>query len=306
MFKTRANVVPTVKLAKEPSLKEFEPIVLISEHALNKMYLYCKCCDKEIGWLGNVSRDENIFMIYDTFLLEQRTHATTCEIDKDALAKYYSDLYINKPDQAQDIVESIKLWGHSHVNMSISPSGQDDNQMVDFKEGNEWFLRLIANKNGELEITLFDFKNNLQYKNVKWDIFNPTLDELEEEIKAEIKEKVKDISYTVKVNNCTTYNWNNYYSYPQEETNKTTNYTEDKTSYIYYVDNESGIEEKFTKIPNKDLIENTFSTQELKDISASKSFQDACNKINDIDVCNFYTDEDCMIVYDYATNKYPS
>ena len=69
-------------------------------------------CEKEIGWLGFVKKLEGIgFMITDVMLLKQEVHATTTEIDPQALLEFWGQT----PPEKQS---EIKVWGHSHVNMS--------------------------------------------------------------------------------------------------------------------------------------------------------------------------------------------
>ena len=68
-----------------------------------------------------------------------------------------------------DIWNELRGWGHSHVNMGITPSGQDDNQMETFSEGGHpCFLRIIANKKGEFRIDLYDFQQGILYSNLPW------------------------------------------------------------------------------------------------------------------------------------------
>lgn len=175
----------TVKLINEASYN-----VYILPEARAKMEMYCELCAKEIGWLGFVKKCPGAgYLITDVVLLKQEVHATTTEIDPAALLDFWAQTPV---EQQAD----IKLWGHSHVNMSPSPSGQDDSQMDYFKDGNDWFIRLITNKKGDMNITIYDFANGVEIHDDKLYTYNPKRVELREQIEAEIKEKVTEKKYT--------------------------------------------------------------------------------------------------------------
>lgn len=175
----------TIKLMRDASYN-----VYILPDARAKMEMYCELCDKEIGWLGFVKKYPGTgYLITDVVLLKQEVHATTTEIDPQALLEFWGQTPI---EQQAD----IKLWGHSHVNMSPSPSGQDDSQMDYFKDGNDWFIRLITNKKGDMNITIYDYANGIEIHDDTLYTYNPKRAELRTSIEAEIKEKVKEKTYT--------------------------------------------------------------------------------------------------------------
>ena len=190
--------------------------VYILPDARAKMEMYCELCEKEIGWLGFVKKLEGIgFMITDVMLLKQEVHATTTEIDPQALLEFWGQT----PPEKQS---EIKVWGHSHVNMSPSPSGQDDSQMDYFKDGNDWFIRLITNKKGDMNITIYDYANGIEIHDDTLYTYNPKRAELRTAIEAEIKEKVKEKTYTsAKSYSAPTYSGSKYNSVPKKNRSTT-------------------------------------------------------------------------------------
>lgn len=163
----------------------------ILPEARNKMELYCDLSEGEIGWLAYVEQfDKQGFLITDCALLKQEVHATTTEITAEGLLEFWN----NTPVEQQG---KIKLWGHSHVNMSTSPSGQDDSQMDYFKDGNPWFIRLITNKKREYHIDIYDYANGLKIHMDQADLktYNPAENELRKQIEDEIKLKVSKKEY---------------------------------------------------------------------------------------------------------------
>ena len=159
----------------------------ILPEARAKMELYCDLVSGEIGWLAFVERFDTGFLITDCVLLKQEVHAATTEIDPSALLEFWNETPVEKQCK-------IKCWGHSHVNMSTTPSGQDESQMEYFKDGNDWFIRLITNKKREYNIDIFDYANGVKVHLDQADLktLNPQHDELKKSIEAEIKEKVSE------------------------------------------------------------------------------------------------------------------
>ena len=152
------------------------PKIIISKTALRKMNIYIKECKEEIGWLGTVTKDKEYYYISDVMLFEQEVHATTTEITPEGLSKFGEELL--QQENGIDIWNSIKVWGHSHVNMSVFASGQDDAQMETFAEnGHDFFIRIIANKKGEMKLDLYDYMQGVIYTNLSW-FENPTEVEL--------------------------------------------------------------------------------------------------------------------------------
>ena len=157
-------------------------------------------------------------------------------------------------DNGMDIWNNMRVWGHSHVNMSTSPSGQDDKQMETFLENeNNFFIRIIGNKKGDFKIDIYDYEVGVLYENMKFDvvydedvrikietitnqinILSAKLNELTmvsndlvKEVELDIKEKVKKKEFKTWTNNNTNtyqdnwYNWNGYNtSYSKKKRNK--------------------------------------------------------------------------------------
>lgn len=213
MFTERLNPKTTVNV-----LEQKVPRIVIMDRAYNKMSNYVSQCPDEVGWLGSIhhARD-NIYVLQDVYLFKQEVHATTTEINPEGLNEFGMEV-LAEPD-GMDIWNSIKLWGHSHVNMGVFASGQDDSQMKTFAEvGHDYFFRLIANKKKELKIDMYDYQHATVYLDIPWECMISTQEEelaaqiaalesqlagvrmtaveaIKEPIAAEMKEKVKKKVY---------------------------------------------------------------------------------------------------------------
>ena len=216
MFTNRINVITKVE-----AMQNLVPHIFISNEALTKMSVYVETCKQEVGWLGTVITDEETGypLIDDVYLFDQEVHATTTEITPEGLTEFAEEL-LSQGDKGMETWNNLKMWGHSHVNMGITPSGQDNKQMETFAEsGHDWFLRLIANKKGELKIDMYDYVNGVTYLDLPWkeqstaeqlaveskiaelqkmldEYKEETYKEMEEEIVAEMKIKVRPKVYT--------------------------------------------------------------------------------------------------------------
>lgn len=166
------------------------PIVIVSKQAIKKMKVYIDECDQEIGWLGTAYKHGNAYIIDDVILFDQEVHSSTTEITPEGLSSF-GEKILNK-EGGIELWNSIKVWGHSHVNMPTFASSQDDEQMEVFSDcGHDYFIRIIGNKKGEMRIDLYDYNTGVIYNYIPW-IIEKTEEELkiEKHIKA-LQEEIK-------------------------------------------------------------------------------------------------------------------
>jgi hypothetical protein len=166
MFNEKYTAPTTVKL-----VQSLTPHVYISADAINNMQLYVQGCADEIGWLGTAYKVGKDVHINNVYLFHQDVHSTTTEITPTGLATFGENILSNPDVDGMEIWNNLKMWGHSHVNMACMPSAQDDKQMVTFAEsGHDWFVRLIANKKGDMRIDLYDYTIGVAYNDLPWTI----------------------------------------------------------------------------------------------------------------------------------------
>lgn len=164
MFKNKPTADTKVSV-----VKSLTPHVYITTEAIVNMQLYVQGCADEIGWLGTAYKIGKDIHIEKVYLFEQQVHATTTEITPDGLAAFGEAILTNPDVDGMEVWNNLKMWGHSHVNMACNPSGQDDAQMVTFAQsGHDWFIRLIANKRGEMRVDLYDYNSGLAYCDLPW------------------------------------------------------------------------------------------------------------------------------------------
>lgn len=193
------------------------PKVFITPLALDKMYYYVDIGSKEVGWLGTAVQIGSNFLVEDVFLLKQKVHSTTTEITNDGLGDFTMEIIQTKPDkEAEHIINNLRFWGHSHVNMGTSPSGQDDHQMELFRQrGNPWFIRAILNKQGRLEITVYDYRRGIKVTDAEWAVVHTPDPTIRGEIQTEFDAKVTEMGYWG--SSSSTYDYLRPYNRPTQE-----------------------------------------------------------------------------------------
>lgn len=169
-----------------------QPRVLISREAYLDTAILVDEVETEVGWLGLVSRQGNDFLIEKIFLLKQEVSSVTTELDAGAIAELTAMVIA---DGGIEAANKLRFWGHSHVNMGTTPSGQDEAQMAVFQDSCEWFVRGIFNKGGRAEISLFLWDIGIRIDDVPWEIYDAADERRVTAIRAEIAAKVKTKAY---------------------------------------------------------------------------------------------------------------
>jgi hypothetical protein len=79
--------------------------------------------------------------------------------------------------------------------MSTSPSGQDDDQLLELAEScGDFFIRGILNKSGRMEFTIYLISLRLIVSDVAWEIHQPDVDlARRNRWKEEVEKKVSDM-----------------------------------------------------------------------------------------------------------------
>jgi len=91
-------------------------------------------------------------------------------------------------------LQQMRFWGHSHVNMGVFASGQDESQICQLVDQvNGYFIMGIFNKRGEAR---FDIVTpDIWIKHAPWSIAYEVDDTLRDAIQEEISEKVSQSYY---------------------------------------------------------------------------------------------------------------
>lgn len=124
----------------------------------------------EVGWLGTVEKMGKDYLITNIYIPPQTVTSVTTDIEADAVAK----IALQIMDDGGDLA-SLRYWGHSHVNMGVTPSSTDEAQIDEYMEQSDWFIRGIYNKKGESKVDVFDRTNGVVFQCVNDGLNTPQL-----------------------------------------------------------------------------------------------------------------------------------
>lgn len=167
------------------------PSAFITIEALARVHEIVRQSDKEVGWMGQMVQEVDdkgmiSLTLFNPYVPRQEVSGATTDIDADDIAKYA--LSVDNPDL-------IKWWGHSHVNMGVSPSGTDIttfNELVENDPDNP-FVMTIHNKSHVTHCNIYLGKGlyiNDADLHIDWDD-----EEMVESVAKELKDNVRDKVY---------------------------------------------------------------------------------------------------------------
>ena len=144
----------------------------------------------EVGWLGLVEKykDTDDYLVTDLYVPKQEVHGAETDISAETLC----DLAVQLEADGKES-EKLIYWGHSHVNMDVGPSSQDESQIETFLEnGCQLFIRGIYNKRGDAKVDIYDVEHNCIHQCVEnGTIPIPANKELQKHLDKIIKDNVK-------------------------------------------------------------------------------------------------------------------
>lgn len=172
-----------VTVEKLQKITKNTPKIVITHDCIDLMNELVAGCSDEIGWLClSKKEDEDTYLIYDVMMCDQEVQPAYVELLEDSLSDVYTELLKNRPEE----VNNCRVWVHSHVNMSPSASGTDDQTFEEYySECDDYFIRLIMNKKGEYSLDLADIEEGVMYRNLTYyirydELMGDLLDKLDE------------------------------------------------------------------------------------------------------------------------------
>lgn len=157
---------------------DYKAVIRFTPTAYLKMISLVFGYDSEVAWHGVAIRDEktpNLFHITDILVYPQEVGAATVDMDEEGYAKWLLD---NADD---DRFFDLRMQGHSHVNMGVTPSGTDDAHKQEIlkicpKDG--FYIFMIWNKKLDRTVEIFDVRENIHYegKDITLEIADDTTD----------------------------------------------------------------------------------------------------------------------------------
>ena len=156
---------------------------------------------KEAQWFHRLERVEETatrttYRIYEMYIPEQYCSGAEVESDPEMMVKFYRELVSDHGNEnANDILSNLTVWCHSHHNMGVTPSGQDNKQFSEFvknaKDSDVTLpqVMLIFNKKDMFYSRVWDPETGLLSENVPIIIDTPSFDWIDKQAKAKFKKK---------------------------------------------------------------------------------------------------------------------
>lgn len=163
--------------------------LIFSSKAAKKMIFLVTCCPIEVGWHGFVKKNQvGEYFVDDIILYPQRTSAATIVCDDAQYGLWQQELCLKDPD----LFETMRLHGHSHVNMRCFPSGvdkdlQDDG--IEMLQENGFYIYIIINKRMEHYVKIADREDGAIYENVLVEILDDDIADLFDSYKELVRER---------------------------------------------------------------------------------------------------------------------
>lgn len=172
---------PFIPRSSVPRLQHSWQRLVIMPEALEKISLIVEHSPAEVAWLGSVTSEGPIFTLRDVFLFPQEVNDVETHLLGGGMAQFAQEVLDEDPEQGEQLLSTIRLWGHSHGMGSVTPSDQDELTLMRraVKGKVDWFIRMIANKQGEFHLTLALFHFGLVIADIPWSMLtvrNPDLE----------------------------------------------------------------------------------------------------------------------------------
>ena len=167
-----------------------------------KVYILKDCWDKiinyakaayhsekaEIGGMSVVTQDKDgDWWIEDPQIMNQEIGATTCDLDKEDLAKYYTQMAVKYKD-----TNFRFCWWHSHHTMGAFWSGTDLSSIDEYGEGeSDLSFALVVNLKEEYKCRISVWKPLEVHQDVELEIVGEKDVEIPLEIVTEVKAKCR-------------------------------------------------------------------------------------------------------------------
>lgn len=134
--------------------------VYFTAAAYSKMIALVMQYSTEIAWHGVAERCDGGFLVKDILVYPQIVAGATANTDQEEYQKWFMHL-------DDDIVNHMRMQGHSHVKMSTSPSGVDTayyDKIIAQLGKEDFYIFLIWNKSMSRTVKVYDMKENVMYE----------------------------------------------------------------------------------------------------------------------------------------------
>ncbi len=161
-----------------------------TEIAWLKMQALIQEFSTEIAWHGIVYRlDNDEYLVDDIVVFPQLVSGATVDRDIEAWAKWNMTL-------DDETFTNMKMHGHSHVNMGVTPSSTDTNfyntEILPELGEDSFYVFVIWNKRNDHTVKIYDYAKNIFFDDKDVDVYIMNDGLGVRDIVADAKAKLKD------------------------------------------------------------------------------------------------------------------
>jgi hypothetical protein len=150
-----------ISYSKSFKYKDASAILWMSPAAYAKTLSLVNAFSDEVAWHGTVTRKSaNEFIIEDIYVYPQEVTGATVSTDQEGYTKWLYEFN-------DDTFNQIRMQGHSHVNMGVSPSTVDSGHREKIRvqlDGDMFYVFMIWNKRLDTHTLIYDMANNILYE----------------------------------------------------------------------------------------------------------------------------------------------
>lgn len=143
--------------------KNDKAVLYFTLKAWSKMTALLREFNKEVAWHGvahRVEGEDNAYKISDIMVYPQTVSPTSVDMDEVAYTKWIIE------HDGEEPFDHLRFQGHSHVNMTTSPSSTDmhhQEEILAQLEPDDFYIFAIYNKSLSRDIKIYDMKKNRVY-----------------------------------------------------------------------------------------------------------------------------------------------
>lgn len=152
-----------LQFTKSFSVPDREAVVYFEPIAWTKMVMLVKEFSQEVAWHGVARRGDEPgeYIISDIVVYPQTVTGTNVDMDPE---KYAIWLMENDEDER---FASLRMQGHSHVNMAVTPSGTDlqhQEEILSQLNDDDFYIFMIWNKSFLNNTKIYDLRENVLFE----------------------------------------------------------------------------------------------------------------------------------------------
>lgn len=183
-------------------LLNLNPYISIDHKDLEAIRHIVDIAPQEAQWFCRLDRTNTTpgtleYRVYEMYIPEQICSAAQVESDPMMMVRMFQELQSEHGNQgASEIMKNMTVWCHSHVNMGVSPSGQDVKQFaeqcknaIDAKQTTPQMM-MIFNKKDMYYCKLYDPEIGLVFENIPMKITGYDFSNITSQAKDKFKKPV--------------------------------------------------------------------------------------------------------------------